>query len=139
MAPHSHTGPCQRGPESGHQESQRGSCVRVWSGDHPQDHQVMNDDPLILFNVRKNLLLKLLVTLQLRNSLRSNLVISKRMGPKMRSEGWLHQGNLRTIPKCCPSACRAELVATGPTHKCERTLCHAPHRKGDVRNSDTWP
>lgn len=105
----------------------------------PQDDQVMNDDPLILFNVRKNLLLKLLITLQMRNSLRSNLVISKRMGPKMRREGWLHQGNLRTIPKCCPSACRAELVATGPTHKCERTLCYAPHRKGDVRNSDTWP
>lgn len=64
----------------------------------PQDDQVMNDDPLILFNVRKNLLLKLLITLQMRNSLRSNLVISKRMGPKMRREGWLHQGNLRTIP-----------------------------------------
>lgn len=94
----------------------------------PQDGQVMNDGPLILFNVRKNLLLKLLVAFQLRNSLRSNLVISKRMGPKTHGEGWLHQGNLRTVPKCCPSACRAELVTTRPTHKCACTLCHVPQR-----------
>ena len=77
---------------------------------------------------------ELLVTFHLRKSLCSHLLSHSAGVPT--GEDCLHRGNLKTIPNCCPSACRVEFITRRPAQKrkCSLYQCH----KDDTKNSDTW-